>query len=79
MKNKKFYFFPFDWTEEGLKIRPELGKNYLELFYPIIIKGYTIKQLRRKLMIALVTPSIVHLFIFIGGRFAFFILKDDIF
>ena len=30
-------------------------------------------------MIALVTPSIVHLFTFIGGMFVFCILKDDIF
>lgn len=79
MKIKKFYFFPFDWTEEGLKIRPELGKNYFGIVLPYNYKGYTIKQLRRKLMIALVTPSIVHLFTFIGGMFVFCILKDDIF
>lgn len=79
MKIKKFYFFPFDWTEEGLKIRSELGKNHFGIVLPYNYKGYTIKQLRRKLMIALVTPSIVHLFIFIGGMFAFYILKDDIF
>ena len=79
MKIKKFYFFPFDWTEEGLKIRPELGKNHFGIVLPYNYKGYITEELRRKLMIVLVTPSIIHLFIFIGGMFAFYIMKDDIF
>ena len=54
-------------------------RKYFGIVLPYNYKGYTIKQLRRKLMIALVTPSIIHLFIFIGGMFVFCILKDDIF
>ena len=79
IKIKKLYIFPIDWTKDGIKIRPKLGKKYFGIVLPYNYKGYITEELRRKLMIVLVTPSIIHLFIFIGGMFAFYIMKDDIF